>query len=194
MRASLVWSAAVVAGPGWQRQCRLDPIAQRGTPITYHRSLSGFASTGPFYLPTQVQLLPWIVWFSSSAPRKSWTLAACRPRPPHRCAGAPLTTARLFLAHSLWPSEECRPNCKVDVARHGCCAVKRMSAAALSALSQPLPLFIRNPASPQLERARRLAAQYAAAALQSRPKLKLHLELDAPKVRDFAAAYCPNCL
>ena len=36
--------------------------------------------------------------------------------------------------------------------------------------------------TPQLERARRLAAQYAAAALQSRPKLKLHLELDAPKV------------
>ena len=32
----------------------------------------------------------------------------------------------------------------------------------------------------QLERARRLAAQYAAAALQSRPKLRLHLELDAP--------------
>lgn len=34
----------------------------------------------------------------------------------------------------------------------------------------------------QLERARRLAAQYAAAALQSRPKLRLHLALDAPKV------------
>lgn len=34
----------------------------------------------------------------------------------------------------------------------------------------------------QLERARRLAAQYAAAALQSRPKLRLHLVLDAPKV------------
>lgn len=37
-------------------------------------------------------------------------------------------------------------------------------------------------ATTQLERARRLAAQYAASALQSRPKLKLHLVLDAPKV------------
>ncbi|KAL4858517.1 Vacuolar protein sorting-associated protein 13C [Chlorella vulgaris] len=37
-------------------------------------------------------------------------------------------------------------------------------------------------ATTQLERARRLASQYAAAALQSRPKLKLHLQLDAPKV------------
>ncbi|KAI7845241.1 hypothetical protein COHA_001284 [Chlorella ohadii] len=42
-------------------------------------------------------------------------------------------------------------------------------------------------ATTQLERARRLAAQYAAAALQSRPKLKLHLELDAPKVAIPAA-------
>lgn len=41
--------------------------------------------------------------------------------------------------------------------------------------------------TPQLERARRLASQYAAAALQSRPKLRLHLELDAPKVAIPAA-------
>ncbi|KAL4447306.1 hypothetical protein ABPG77_007339, partial [Micractinium sp. CCAP 211/92] len=37
-------------------------------------------------------------------------------------------------------------------------------------------------ATSQFDRARRLAAQYAAAALQSRPKLRLHLVLDAPKV------------
>ena len=50
----------------------------------------------------------------------------------------------------------------------------------------PLPSIPRSPL-PQLERARRLAAQYAAAALQSRPKLKLHLVLDAPKVAIPAA-------
>lgn len=51
-------------------------------------------------------------------------------------------------------------------------------------LTLPLPAPAHFPfcLTPQLERARRLAAQYAAAALQSRPKLKLHLELDAPKV------------
>ncbi|KAL4443584.1 hypothetical protein ABPG75_011321 [Micractinium tetrahymenae] len=37
-------------------------------------------------------------------------------------------------------------------------------------------------ATSQLERARRLAAQYAAAALRARPKLRLHLVLDGPKV------------
>ena len=37
-------------------------------------------------------------------------------------------------------------------------------------------------ATTQLERARKLAAQYAAAALQSKPKLRMHLDLQAPKV------------
>lgn len=44
-----------------------------------------------------------------------------------------------------------------------------------------------SPSLPQLERARRLAAQYTAAALQSRPRLKLHMVLDAPKVAVPAA-------
>jgi hypothetical protein len=42
-------------------------------------------------------------------------------------------------------------------------------------------------ATTQLERARRLAAQYAAAALQSRPRLRLRMVLDAPKVAIPAA-------
>ena len=37
-------------------------------------------------------------------------------------------------------------------------------------------------ASTKLERARRLAAEYASAALRSRPKLRMSLRLDAPKV------------
>lgn len=37
-------------------------------------------------------------------------------------------------------------------------------------------------ASSQLDRARRLAAEYAAAALRSRPRLKLRFDLNAPKI------------
>ena len=60
-------------------------------------------------------------------------------------------------------------------AQNACMHQTRHSTANPSSLSAWLPIL-------QLERARRLAGQYAAAALQSRPKLKLHLELDAPKV------------
>lgn len=59
----------------------------------------------------------------------------------------------------------------------------RAAAGGLVRLPHRIPPPPFTPASyPQLERARRLAAQYAAEALQSRPRLRLHLELDAPKV------------
>ena len=49
-------------------------------------------------------------------------------------------------------------------------------------------------ATTQLERARKLAAQYAAAALQSRPKLIMHLDLDAPKVRVVRPGLLRSCV